>query len=227
MFTTISSIYPDTAPRCQTVAQVWYDWNNFVASIIVLMVNLFIYPWASREGVVAAVCTLGVTNALDLVLVGDLHVRKRDVATIAHHVIVVIVAYLIYDPTAVVTPAHRRLWQYSLPLEIASCTTSLRHLTSRSRIPYVKSMSNALFVVVFFTTRTWMTIGCAHVLWTTDALPGRFAYLFFWYIMSCLNLYWGRQILHRIWYSVRPKTIGWCEWIGFSVLTIIAWEMNV
>lgn len=190
-----------------------YTYSGFVSTTVTLAINTLLYPWASYDGIRLTLDTLVAANVLDLLVLWREHIRRKDYAMLVHHVGVGTAAALARCWCVGSADAYRLqlypfVW-WALTSEISTWFNAVRNIIDRDAYPRASLVAHYVFGVSFLTVRTCSTFGsyCGLVLlrarirehpnslvtWTPFWVSSTF-----WYLLTCINVYWGNQIVRKL-----------------------------
>ena len=212
-----------------TLHQLWYNYAGLSLTTWVLLLNTLVYPWASQTGILYTNRTLFAVNAFDILFVGHIHWRKRDYSMLYHHIIVcvgtsVVDGYLVND----YTPELETWCSWLLLVEISSWFNSIRYLVDSKRYPFARTVADWTFGIVFLIARSVSSAGTLVTIWTYGSSIGPLGLLrTFWGGLTCLNLYWGEQIVRKAMGYARGQLLcpvpHWQRGVAYAGVAALAW----
>lgn len=212
-----------------TTRHLWYTYAGILLTTWVLLVNTFVFPWASQAGIVYSNRALFAVNTFDILFVGHVHWRKRDYSMLYHHIIVcvgtgAIDGYLVHH----YTPALKAWFCWLLLVEISSWYNNVRHLVDSKRYPRARTVADWVFGFVFLVTRSLSSAGTLATIWTYGPAIGPLTIVrTFWGGLTCLNLYWGEQIVRKIMGYARGQLLypapWWQRGMAYACVAALVW----
>lgn len=208
----------------------WYSYAGLLLTTWVIFVNTLVFPWASQAGILCTNRALFAVNAFDVLYVGHIHWRKRDYSMLYHHIIVCVGTCAIDGHLAHhYTHGLEACCRWLLLVEISSWFNSLRYLVDTARYPFARTVADWTFGIVFLVIRSLSSTGALATIWTYGTAIGPlFVVRAFWGGLTCLNLYWGEQIVRKaMGYERGPLLLcpvpHWQRGVMYAGVAALAW----
>ena len=216
--------------------QLWYKYSGLSLTTCVILVNTLVFPWASQGGMLWANRALFAVNAFDILYVGHIHWRECDYSMLYHHMMVCVSTGAI-DGHLVHRYTHglELCCRWLLLVEVSTWFNSVRYLVDSKRYPRARTVADWTFGFVFLVTRSLSSVGTLATIWTYGAAIGTYGAaigpLFiirtFWGGLTCLNLYWGEQIVHKGMGYARGQLLFpvplWQRGMAYACVAALAW----
>ena len=209
--------------------QLWYTYAGLSLTTWVLLVNTLVFPWASQAGMLCANRALFAVNAFDILYVGHIHWRKRDYSMLYHHALVcfgtcAMDGHLVHH----YTPGLEACCRWLLLVEVSSWFNSARYLVDSTRYPCARTVADWTFGLVFLIARSLSSVGTLATMWTYGATIGPLGVVrTFWAGLTCLNLYWGEQIVRKALGYARGQLLcpapRWQRGVAYAGVAALAW----
>lgn len=212
-----------------TAHHLWYTYAGLSLTTWVLLVNTLVFPWASQAGMLCANRALFAVNAFDILFVGHMHWRKRDYSMLYHHTMVCVGTGMMDGHVAHhYTPGLEASCRWLLLVEVSSWFNSARHLVDSTRYPRARTVADWTFGLVFLIARSLSSAGTLASIWTYGAAIGPLGVVrTFWAGLTCLNLYWGEQIVRKAMGYARGQLLypvpQWQRGVAYAGVAALAW----